>query len=491
MKSFISILCPIISILFISSYGSSSKETETQINISCRECAGMEVSLTKSNILHTGLNEIYQSKFDSLGRTKIEFVQNDTLSLLVVVGNKDQGEWKFYTTLYFEPGANIDLTIENGSPKFDDDLKIINSYYHKIFLVEKERSQYVNTNVIDRISASSLEQQVYLDSLTQFGTELKHQIKGDSSISDYYRQMLLNYFSLYEITQRMHFDTEIARAESSNDDMRVVLDSTLTNAFEDLSLHPSYINNPHYTWYLERRLRPIFDNILNCRYDNEVKTGVYEYVKGAIIKDKKLNDYREFLMALFVAHMSIDYLMDYNLELKLIDLFQKDYPHSKYLEGLKYIVTNYDELKPGMPMKDLVLHDINEKEFKLSDLSGNLVYIDIWATWCGPCVDELKYSVKLSKKYSSRPDLKFLYISVDQQTEKWRRFLRNNLQIEGLHGIQNSEFLADSNIVNSLYKFNAIPRYILIDKDGNIVTTNAKIPSELLSDNYLDSLLAI
>ncbi len=491
MKAVIYTMLTIISIVFVISCVSALKDDKSQINLTCRECAGMEVSLTRSNILPTGPKEIYQSRFDSTGRAKIEFSQNDTLNLHLAIGNKDQSEKKFFMTLYFEPGANISLTIENGSPKFEGDLKLINSYYTKIDLVERERVKHSNANLIKSISASSLQKQVYLDSLMKFGAVLKDQIKKDKTISEYYRQLLINRNSLFEITQHMYFDTQVAMNESSNNDRSVVLDSTLSNAFKDLSLHHSYINDPGYVWYLPGRLAPIFDDILNYRYDNEVKTGAYEYVKGAILRDEKLNDYRELLMALFVAHMSYGIRMDYNMEVKLIDFFQKDYPQSKYLVGLNYILTDYHELKSGMPMKDLEMRDVNGKVFKLSDLKKDLVYIDVWATWCGPCVDELKYAAKLSKKYSAYPDLKFLYVSIDSDTASWKKFLRKNSQIKGLHGIQNAGVLADSSMVTELYKINGIPRYILIDKNGNIVTANAKRPSQLLSDNYLDSLLSL
>ncbi|PWJ53092.1 hypothetical protein CLV98_1261 [Dyadobacter jejuensis] len=130
MKSHISILITTLSILLTIGCVSSSKDNKTRINITCHECAGMEVFLSRSSILHTGANEVYQSKFDSVGRAEIEFVQLDTLSLLLVVENKDQAEWKFSTTLYFEPYANIELTIENGLPRFTGDLRIINTYYH-------------------------------------------------------------------------------------------------------------------------------------------------------------------------------------------------------------------------------------------------------------------------------------------------------------------------------------------------------------------------
>ncbi|GHB64780.1 TlpA family protein disulfide reductase [Persicitalea jodogahamensis] len=486
MKSLIPILCTVISVLFVTGCVSPSTDDKTEINISCQECAGKEVSLTRSTILPTGPKEIYKSQFDSSGRARIEFIHKDTLDAHLVIG-----DYEFSTPLYLEPESIIDLTIENGLFKFGRDLKIINSFYNKINLNAKKGQDYVNANWTKYMSAPSSERQVYFDSLATFGPEIKKQIESDNSISDYYRKILIDKISLFKITQHLFFDTRVDLNKIFNEDSSVVLDSSLSNVFKEVILHPHYINYPSYTWSLSNRLAPLFDVILDYHYDHEVKTDKYDYVKGAIIKDAKLNDYRELMMALFVAHMSYDFRMHYDEEVKFIDSFQKDYPRSKYLEGLKYILTDYHDLKGGMPMKDLKMQNSNGKAFYLSDLRGNLIYIDVWATWCGPCVDELEYSKKLSKKYATHPKLKFLYVSIDEDTERWKKFLRDNSQIKGLHGLQNSEFVEDSSMITSLYKIGGIPRYVLINKSGNIITANAKRPSELLSNNYLDSLLTL
>jgi thiol-disulfide isomerase/thioredoxin len=486
MKAHISTLCLILSILFVSGCVSSSKEGKTEINVSSREYSGMEVSLSITRGLPSGLKEIHKSQFDSLGRASIKFIHKDTLQAFLKVG-----ESEFFTTLYLEPGSTIELTIENGLPTFEGDLKDINAYYNKIDLVERKRQEYVNENLAKYLSVSSLKQKLYIESLITFGNELKKQIEKDKSISDYYRQILIEYFSHFEVTQLMDFDRRIDISNIINKGRGVVLDSTLSNAFENFSFQPKYMKYPNYMWYVNMRLQPIFNNILNYRYENGIEIGEYECIKVAVDKNLKLRAYGDLLMAMLISKMLLSEDIDYELGSKLINSFMKDYPRSKYLKELNFFLADLYQLKSGMPMKDIKMHDINGKAFRASSLKGNLIYIDVWATWCGPCVEELEYAKKLSKKYSNHPDLKFLYISIDEDTEKWKKFLRKNSQFKGLQGIQNAEFVADSNMITSLYKIYGIPRYILIDKNGNIITTNAKRPSELLSDNYLDSLLVL
>lgn len=145
-----------------------------------------------------------------------------------------------------------------------------------------------------------------------------------------------------------------------------------------------------------------------------------------------------------------------------------------------------------MPLKDFSMTDTTGRTFNLSDLKGKLIYMDVWATWCGPCREEFKYSKQLSIKYADRKDLVFLYVSKDSEPELWKNFLKKNPDLKGIHGFQairaNSP-LPDDDVMH-LYKISGIPRYVLIGKDGRIIDYKAARPSELMTNNYLDSLLA-
>ena len=77
-------------------------------------------------------------------------------------------------------------------------------------------------------------------------------------------------------------------------------------------------------------------------------------------------------------------------------------------------------LLPGQPAPDFKMTDVDGNEKKLSDFRGKLIYIDLWATWCGPCIQESPAFTALSEKY---PDIEFLQISRDEQKEAWESYI--------------------------------------------------------------------
>ncbi|MFK7833488.1 MAG: TlpA family protein disulfide reductase [Winogradskyella sp.] len=118
----------------------------------------------------------------------------------------------------------------------------------------------------------------------------------------------------------------------------------------------------------------------------------------------------------------------------------------------------------------------------LSDLKGKYVYMDIWATWCGPCIREIPSLQKIEKQFDGK-NIEFVSISIDEGRgykgdaaaayEGWKKMVAD----KNLGGIQlmadqgfNSDFIQN-------YKISGIPRFILVDPEGNIVSGDAPRPS--------------
>ncbi len=123
---------------------------------------------------------------------------------------------------------------------------------------------------------------------------------------------------------------------------------------------------------------------------------------------------------------------------------------------------------------------------KLADLKGKYVYIDVWATWCGPCRAEIPFLKKAEEKYHGK-NIEFVSISVDvpKDYDKWKTFVKE----KELGGLQ---LLADNNWKSDFitaFSINSIPRFILIDPDGKVVDSDAMRPSNPKLIEKLDKLL--
>ena len=123
---------------------------------------------------------------------------------------------------------------------------------------------------------------------------------------------------------------------------------------------------------------------------------------------------------------------------------------------------------------------------KLSDLKGKYVYIDNWATWCGPCRAEIPFLQKIEEKYHGK-NIEFVSISIDTKKdyEKWKKFVADK-QLGGIQLIADNDWSSDFMVA---FGINSIPRFILIGPDGNVVDADADRPSSSQLQQTLDKLL--
>ena len=148
-------------------------------------------------------------------------------------------------------------------------------------------------------------------------------------------------------------------------------------------------------------------------------------------------------------------------------------------ENNKKILEVYQKLKAlskGSASPKFSNYENNDgKTTSLDDFKGKYVYLDIWATWCGPCIAEIPSLKKIEKKYHNK-NIEFVSISVDRMKDhdKWKKLIID----KELKGIQ---LFADNNWGSEFiqeYLIKGIPRFILIDPQGNIINANAPRPSE-------------
>jgi thiol-disulfide isomerase/thioredoxin len=127
----------------------------------------------------------------------------------------------------------------------------------------------------------------------------------------------------------------------------------------------------------------------------------------------------------------------------------------------------------------------------LDSFKGKYVYIDVWATWCRPCIQQIPYLQTLEKEYHNK-NIEFVSISTDESRrsggsweaaeKKWRAFVKkNNMTGVQLWSGQDFSF-------QQAYQINSIPRFILIDPEGEIIDSNVSRPSDPRLKSLLNSL---
>lgn len=131
-----------------------------------------------------------------------------------------------------------------------------------------------------------------------------------------------------------------------------------------------------------------------------------------------------------------------------------------------------------------VLMDAEGKEVYIEQFKGKVVYIDFWASWCGPCRQQFPFSKKLHESMSKKEldKIVFLYISIDDNEENWKKAIEQNT-LQGKQAISKGGWSSE---VCKYFNISSIPRYMILNKSGKVVEQEAKRPSdETLKDDLL------
>jgi thiol-disulfide isomerase/thioredoxin len=170
--------------------------------------------------------------------------------------------------------------------------------------------------------------------------------------------------------------------------------------------------------------------------------------------------------------------------------FEKDYPESKYS---KYLKPQIDKIADyyrtvEQPYDETVRFpdnyaDINSLKEAVKLFGGKKIYVDVWASWCGPCKAEFAHN-KALRTILEENDIRQLYISIDSDdhAQQWEEAIKY-YSLSGTHIRANMSFVSNLRRIfgredGTLF----IPWYLYIDENGNIVSNSAQKPSEIVAN---------
>lgn len=405
-------------------------------------------------VYHQSVNEYQLSD----GKATVQLDGMDALYAKVYYGEKSKD-------IYLQKGD--DMTISFDGNDFDNSFAVKGGnekavdYLNKIQVVGLPDQTYaLPWNEFKQTVISKIASMKRLLKVRKFSSDDKFQKMEEGRITYFYANAFLMYpVSHLYLTQ----DTTMVLGKDYDDTLREYVKEDADLA--DIDEYRNYmIETSHVLDEADKNIRQYYPKVV----------AEMSYI-GEHFENEKV---RESLM----HHLAFTYVEGNGTD-GITDLQNLYYTYvtSPYLNAIfKQACDKWDKAAVGRPSPDFKGVDVNGKELSLRDFLGKYVYIDMWATWCGPCQKELPFLKKLEAKYKDR-NIAFVGLSIDADKAKWEERVKSG----ALCGTQ--IYIGRGTKFQGDYRITGIPRFILLDPRGRIVNPDMTRPSSEDTEKILDS----
>jgi len=466
----------------------TNRTSTALMQVNCPACIGQKVTVKTLDLISMNEVKLVESRFDSTGQCRLKVPVSGPLFSFISIGEGTVPDQDSVYWLYLEPDQDLMLTLGQGTPTFQGKLGIANQYLYESNRITRSVNDQAN-ELVDTFRNLPAEEQQKIRN--DFGAQLKplhRTISEDARISQEVKELLIQDGTLYVLEWGSNM---VARNIKKLEEQATYEASSF---FQTVPVNPKWLAMNMYNYAALLNSRVKFDLDLAIYYalkkeGKEKNTDTLAILmEKAILKNARTTPIREYLLAINIKRMLREFGATPTIT-QLFDRFKNLYPDSRYTATVDREFDKSQELGEGKDAKDFIATYPDGKEFRLSDLKGKVVYLDTWATWCGPCIGEFPASKKMIERFKENPEVVFLFVSVDTNLDKWKAYLKSGKAPRGIHVNQNTETQAPGTSLYALYRMSGIPHYIVIDQAGKIKINKAPRPSDEESYTLLDGLL--
>jgi thiol-disulfide isomerase/thioredoxin len=257
---------------------------------------------------------------------------------------------------------------------------------------------------------------------------------------------------------------------------------------QPLVSNPEIVKSPWFPYYAESYI--YFREYVN---GNFTKERLEELREANQVKTYHVDKAKEYLPSRICADYLANYLYQESFQKKfekeligLFNDFKTNYPESGYIPYISPLVDEISEFyriaAAGFSEKMKFVEayqDLNTLSDVAVFLPKGIIYVDVWATWCGPCKAEFKHREELQELLKEN-GIPILYLSIDRNEDsvQWKNMIKY-YQLEGFHIRANKELDAELRKIFDRQGSISIPWYILMNSEGKILKKRASRPSRI------------
>ena len=427
--------------------------------VSCKESKTIDYALFSGKIENQNSKTITILNSSKEKLKEIEVSEDGTFSdtILNVNGYYSFSDGKESTALYLKNGFNLNLKMD--AKEFDESIVYIGEGNEvNNFLAQK----YL---IIERLGSPmdlyAFNENEFLSKMDSSKMEIENNLKGLDPDFVASENIAIKYKHLSDLSMFENYHRYI----SKNKDFKV------SNSFPDLLKNETFDNEEYFKISEEYKRLTLGRFFKKSNEKSKVDSITRQEASLILVKDVKSELIKEEMLKTMANNVSVR-----NPEMdELYEGIMAISTNEKFKTNLTEKYEKISKLAKGsISPKFVGYENFKGGTTSLDDLKGKFVYVDVWATWCGPCKREIPFLKEVEGKYHNK-NIEFVSISVDKSKDHdaWQKMVKE----KELGGIQlfadkdwNSSFVQD-------YAITGIPRFILIDKEGNIVSSNAPRPS--------------
>lgn len=382
---------------------------------------------------------------------------------------------KTIARLYLTPGTRLQIAFESdafsNSVKFEGPLALENKTLTDLSKMNNALPPY---NEI-----MNLEENEFLIFMDSLQSQKTHRLNLANPGNSHFRKLLLHDFLLFSAEQKMYYPN-FHRHYGNLDSFTVSKDyykfqdeiNLNDSSLLDLQSFTTYCD-----MYLNQKMATIYDDENNERSKTSSFTLYHEILDEEISSVPVKREVKYNWLNLYFT-----YCPD-SIKNVIVNDWKAMSPPTYQLTRIDSLLEKWNRIASGRPAPDFRGLTLQGDTVELSDLIGTNLYIDIWATWCKPCIAEHPALEKLQNELKDEK-VTFLSISIDTDKEAWE----NMVVKKNLGGLQLYAQEAWESAIVKGYLIEGIPRFIIIDAEGKIVNVNAGRPSGSAREELRDLL---